>query len=99
MPQSPDLYYTPPSDEIFEEVRQRALDMWSQYDHMDYVKSKQDRIKDIPNVQDNLMYMVAMFDIHNQQRLATTLSKEARQAIHERLVSSGTPGWSNPFQQ
>ncbi len=83
-----ELYYTAPSDEIFEEVKKEAIAIWSTYEDP-YKSDKIGRIKDIKNVSDNLMYMVAMFDWVNQHKLATRLSEEAREAIHDRLATGG----------
>ncbi len=83
---SQELYYTPPSDEIFEEIKRCAIEIWQGYENgTDYAQSKISRIKDIENTQDNAMYMVAMFDGQNQQKLFSMLSIEARRAIVERL--------------
>mgnify|MGYP001578390651 CR=1 FL=1 len=88
----PKLYYTAPSDEIFDEVKQAAIQLWSTIgDEPNYSKEKIDRIKDIKNVQDNLMYMVAMFDIYNQRKLAGAISSEARSAISERMKDCVQP--------
>ena len=65
------LYYTAPSDEIFEEVKQKAIEVWSGYDNQyGYVDEKVGQIKDIKNIQDNVMFIVAMFDSNNQKKLA-----------------------------
>jgi len=88
-----DLYYKAPSTEIFEEVKAAAIEVWTENYPEEtspfYAKEKVDRIKDIGNVTDNLMYMVAMFDIHNQFKLAQKLSPEAREAIRERMYDGG----------
>ncbi|MCK9578745.1 hypothetical protein M0R01_04645 [bacterium] len=87
-----ELYYTPPTEEIFNEVKQKAIEIWKTYeDGTPYSKEKIDRIKDIKNVQDNLMYIVAMFDISNQRLLSKIISPEARQAIRERMIEGGMP--------
>ena len=91
------LYYTPPSDEIFEEVRAAAIKIWQRYDHPDYVAEKVGRIAEIRNVGDNVMYIVAMFDHENRCALASVLSGEARAAIYERMVDGGEPDHLNPF--
>lgn len=84
------LYYTPPSDEVFEEVKQKAIQLWSGMgDEPSYSKEKIDRIRDIQNIQDNMMYIVAMFDQGNQARLAYLLSVEARKEIRERMIDGG----------
>ncbi len=87
------LYYTPPSQEIFDEVKAKAMELWkvvdSDNDKYGYATEKIGRIKDLENVGDNLMFIVAMFDIYNQRLLANGLSEEARQAIRERMIDGG----------
>jgi len=87
------LYYTPPADEIFDEVRAKAMILWeiidTDNDKYGYATDKKNRIKDIGNVGDNFMYIVAMFDIHNQRLLANELSEEARNEIRERMIDGG----------
>ena len=84
------LYYTPPKDEYFEEVKREAIKLWETYDNeFGYVDEKVNRIKDIKNIEDNFMYIVAMFDIFNQAKLAVHLSKEACKEIHDRMVDGG----------
>jgi hypothetical protein len=87
------LYYTAPSDEIFEEIKAAATQIWSGYEDP-YKTEKLNRIKDIGNVSDNAMYLVAMFDRPNQGKLASLLSQEACDAIRERWVDGGgSPDW------
>ena len=86
----PTLYYTAPSDEIFEEVKKCAIEVWGAYDDTyGYATEKIVRIKDISNIGDNMMFIVAMFDVLNQRKLADLLSLEAYQAITERVISGG----------
>lgn len=89
------LYYVPPSDDVFNEVKQAAMKLWKEVDtdgdKYGYATDKINRIKDIANVEDNLMYMVAMFDTGNQVKLSLMLTPEANYAIHERLVDGGMP--------
>jgi len=92
------LYYTAPNDEIFEEVREKAIEIWNTYDNTyGYASEKIDRIKDIKNISDNLMFMVAMFDHINMAKLAEKLSPEARQAIRERMIDGGNALKNIPF--
>jgi hypothetical protein len=88
-----ELYYTPPTDEIFNEVKEKATELWrevdSDNDKYGYATEKINRIKDIANVGDNFMYMVAMFDQGNQRMLADRLAEETRQAIRERMIDGG----------
>ena len=86
----PKLYYTPPSDEIFEEVKEKAIEIWKGYDNTyGYQDEKVNRIKDLQNVEDNVMYIVAMFDLGNQTKLANALSHPARMAIKARMIDGG----------
>ena len=91
------LYYTPPSDEIFEEVKKASISIWAGYEDERYVNEKVSRIKDINNISDNMMYMVAMFDIYNQKALSKLLSEEAKIAIRERMIDGGNPEYLIPF--
>ncbi len=79
-------YYEAPSDEIFEEIKRESIKIWETYDNTyGYADEKVGRIKDIGNVKDNAMYMVAMFDLRNQSRLLTNISLEAGMFIRERI--------------
>lgn len=92
------LYYTPPTEKQFNELKNAATEIWKTYDNTyGYVDEKVERIKDLKNVGDNFMYMVAMFDIHNQERLAHLLSDETREAVSIRMIDGGNPPEFNPF--
>jgi hypothetical protein len=85
-----ELYYTPPADELFEEVKKASINVWNDYDDTHgYATEKIKRIKDIGNVGDNFMYMVSMFDMHNQRKLSSYLSEESKKAVKERLLNGG----------
>lgn len=84
------LYYKPVTDDTFQEIKDAATAIWNTYEDP-YRTEKIERIKDINNIKDNGMYMVAMFDMDNQRKLASLLSKEAKQEIRERLVAGGSP--------
>ena len=95
------LYYTAPSDECFEEVKVRAMELWKEVDTDNdaygYATEKINRIKDIQNINDNFMYIVAMFDAGNQAKLAATLSEETRKQIRDRMIDGGNPPSMIPF--
>ena len=82
------IYYEAPSKEIFEEVRIKAIEIWKTYDDtFGYVTEKVVPLEIIENIEDNLMYIVNMFDMNNQEKLLKKLSKEARNAILDRYFS------------
>lgn len=86
------LYYTPPTDERFNELKEKAIEVWTELDsHPDYLEEKVGRIKDMKNIEDNFMYMVAMFDHINQAKLANKLSSEAREEVKIRMIDGGQP--------
>lgn len=92
------LYYTAPSDEVFNEVKREAIKVWEGLDsHPSYLEEKLLRIRDLQNIDDNVMYIVAMFDHHNQSHLARQLSIDSRLALRERMESGGQPNYLIPF--
>lgn len=97
----PELYYTAPTDEAFEEVKIAAMSLWLTRYPADknpfYAEEKVARIKDIQNVKDNMMYIIAMFDSENQTILANVLSMPTREAIRDRMIDGGTPESYIPF--
>ena len=95
------LYYTAPSDKIFEEVKTKSMKLWAAIDHDNdkygYTTEKINRIKDLKNIEDNIMAIVSMFDLHNQFILSTRLSKVAKKTIRERMLDGGTPEYLIEF--
>jgi len=86
------IYYTAPSEDQFNELKQKAIEVWNNYDNeFGYVDEKVNMIKDIKNVRDNFMYIVAMFDSNNQRILAGKLSDETRQAVRARMIDGEQP--------
>ena len=89
-PNTRNLYYVAPSDEVFNEVKSAAIKIWQTYDDTyGYASEKINRIKDWENIRDNVMSIVAMFDIHNQGKLINSISPEAKQALRERMEAGG----------
>ena len=94
----PKLYYIPPSEEIFNEVKAKCIEIWRGYDDTyGYATEKIDEIKDLQNIQDNVMFIVAQFDHINMEKLANLLSDEARTALRERMMSGGNSPEYIPF--
>lgn len=92
------LYYTAPEDEYFNDLKEKAIELWSTYDdEFGYASEKISRIKFIANVRDNFMYIVAMFDLPNQRKLAEMISPETRSEVRRRMVDGGQPDIYNPF--
>ena len=86
------LYYTPPADKHFDEVKKAAIQLWQTYDdEFGYASEKVKRIQDIKNVEDNFMYMVAMFDPSNQRKLSDLLTDDTKFEIRNRMIDGGHP--------
>lgn len=84
------LYYTEPEDKLFNEVKEKCIEVWLDLGaEPSYTREKINRIQNLQNIQDNFMYMVAMFDWNNQRKLAYILSLEARKAIRARMIDGG----------
>lgn len=85
------LYCTPPSDKEFNELKEKAIEIFQIYNNNpSYVHEKVTLIKDIKNIGDNFMYMVSIFDKNNQSLLSSRLSSQTRDAVRVRLISGGT---------
>lgn len=83
---SQELYYTAPKDSTFENVKQEAIKIRETYDNeFWYATKKIDRIKDVENYKDNVMFIVAMFDSNNQRTLLNNISEEAKEEILLRM--------------
>ena len=89
------LYYTPPSDECFNEMKSKAIELWKEVDtdndKYGYASEKINSIKDIANVGDNFMYILCMFDIFNQRKLSLKLSSKTKNEVLIRMMDGGTP--------
>ena len=93
-----DLYYTPPKEESFTEVKNAAIELWKTYnDEYGYATKKINCIKDISNSEDNFMCIVVMFDMDNQKKLAEKLSTETRKEIRDRFLAGGAEEIFCPF--
>ena len=81
------LYYTAPSQEIFEDMKSNAIKLWQTCDdEFGYATGKINVVKDIGNIKDNFMYILAMFDPSNQFKLLLTLKGETIEEISKRSI-------------
>jgi hypothetical protein len=77
-------YYDAPSDEIFNEIKEKALEIWATYDDTyGYATEKMNRVDSITNFKDNWGTIVAMFDHPNQVKLVNKLSPEAKEKVNQ----------------
>ena len=79
-------YYDAPSDEIFNEIKGKAIEIWQTYDDTyGYASEKISYVNTIANIKDNWGTIVGMFDCDNQQKLLSKLSPEANDKVREWL--------------
>jgi len=94
-------YYEPPVDEQFNELKEKAIELWKEVDSCNdmygYATGKINCIKDLENTSDNFMYIVTMFDINNRRKLAKRLTEETKKSIRERMLDGGNPPQSIVF--
>lgn len=75
-----------PSQEVFDDIKKCALEIWSTYDDTYwYATKKKDSIKDIENDGDNALYIVGMFDWANEARLLSLVSPKTEEYLHRNL--------------
>lgn len=79
-------YDTAPSEQIFNEIKKAAIEIWQTYDDTHgYASEKIAMVNSITNFKDNWGTMVGMFDSPNQQKLLAKLSPEAQAKVREWL--------------
>lgn len=79
-------YYDAPSDEIFNEIKEKSIEIWKTYDDTyGYASEKIGYVESITNVRDNWGTIVGMFDWQNQAKLLAKLSPEAKEKVQEWL--------------
>lgn len=79
-------YYDAPSDEVFNEIKQAAIEIWKTYDDTyGYASEKINYVNSVKNFKDNWGTLVGMFDSTNQQKLLAKLSPEAKEKVGEWL--------------
>lgn len=82
------LYYVAPSDEIFDEIKSAAKDLWKTYDNYGgYVDEKIAVLDRMTNIRDNWMYIVAMFDQGNQTKLLRMLNYDTVVLVMDAISS------------
>jgi hypothetical protein len=89
MEKSVKLFYTPPREESFNELREVCIRFWNTFDDkFGYATEKIDRIKDLPNDGPNFVMMVQMIHPVAREVISKLLSLETRNEISMRLY-----GW------
>jgi len=85
---SVDEYYLPPTDDVFQDIKESALKIWKTYDDQyGYATAKCGRITDLRNFRDNAAYIVAMFDTSNQCKLLSLVKLEETKHYIRRLLA------------
>ena len=97
MDKSVELFYNPPKDEYFEELKSLCIRFWKCFPEFslldekqeqlerEYANSKIDQIKNLKNEGSNFVMMVQMIHQNSREVLAKCLSLETRNEISMRL--------------
>ena len=88
MDKSVELFYKPPKDECFEELREICIRFWRSFDEVEYVEEKINRIKGLKNEGCDFVMMIQMIHPVSRELIAKLLSLETRNEISMRLY-----GW------
>lgn len=106
---SVELFYTPPKNEYFEELKSLCIRFWEVFPEytlwneeqnrleLEYAKSKIDQIKKLKNEGANFVSMVQMIHQNSRQILARNLSLETRNEISMRLYGWDKENEFDPF--
>ena len=79
-------YYTAPSDEVFNEIKEKSIEIWQSYDDTHgYATEKIDRVESITNFKDNWGSIFGMFDHQNQSLLLNMLEEDSAKFILDRV--------------
>lgn len=79
-------YDEAPTQKIFDQIRQAAIDIWTTYDDThDYASEKIAQVNELLNYRDNWYTMVGMFDRYNQTKLLNKGYVEAALKVLEGL--------------
>jgi len=82
------LYYQEPSEELFNEMKTLAIQIWERIHDVRYwPNEKAEHIRRMWNVRDNFMTILAMFDEGNRQDLLDQASEELQEAVRLRIES------------
>lgn len=80
-------YETPPSEEIFQEIKVKSCYIWQiVWKHQSYITEKVKYIDSLKNIGSNAMTIVALFDSNNQAKLMRILSDEALDFLFPRMT-------------
>lgn len=75
-----------PSIEIFNDMKQAAIQVWRAYDNeYGYVDEKLNYVNGLSNIQDNAMVFYRMFDWENQRKFKQLVNEETIEYIKNNL--------------
>ena len=73
-------YYKAPTQEIFDDIKSRCIEIWKTYDdQFGYASEKVNSIKDLTNIRDNCLSIVARFDTNNMRKLLKLIEPKSRE--------------------
>jgi hypothetical protein len=98
MEKSVKLFYTPPREESFNELKEVCIRFWNTFDdEFGYASEKIGRIKDLSNDGPNFVMMIQMIHPVAREVISKLLSLETRNEISMRLYGWETENQFDPF--
>lgn len=98
MEKSVKLFYTPPREESFNELKEVCIKFWKTFDDkFGYSTEKIDRIKDLSNDGPNFVMMVQMIHPVAREIISKLLSLETRNEISMRIYGWEEENEFDPF--
>ena len=84
------LYYTPPSNKVFEDLRTQSISLLETISDGYYKKEKLCIVKEATNTEGVFMLLVSMFDLRNQKVLSSMVTDETSLEIRDRMIDGQT---------
>jgi len=84
------LYYTPPSNKVFEDLRTQSISLLETISDGYYKKEKLGIVKEATNTEGVFMLLVSMFDLRNQKVLSSMVTDETSLEIRDRMIDGQT---------
>jgi hypothetical protein len=97
MDKSVELFYKPPKDKYFEELKLSCIRFWRSFDEVDYVDEKIGRINDLKNEGSNFISMIQMIHPTSRKLISNILSLDTRNQISMRLYGWEETNEFDPF--
>lgn len=82
------------NEKSFSEIKTKAIELWKLSSNSEpYIETKIERIKDLKFSEENLEYIISMFDIYNLKRLVNMVERVDSQGILAKRIKEENNAW------